>query len=123
MTLAQTLAPIAASTILNVVFLGLAWRWTQREKRHGRTPWYLEAVVVAYMTAGGIILYLLNKRAIAGPAELFGAALIGEALGALVIFSVFHAVFRKDVQPTGQRVFEIGASLLMLTVIIGSLFV
>lgn len=114
--------PIGAATAVNVVLLGLAWKATQVEKRQGRAPWYLEVGLVAYIAACGLILYLLLHQTITRPVEVFAAALIGQTFGGAVIFGLFHAIYRKDRQPTGQRIFEIAASIFLLVVVLASLF-
>lgn len=121
-TFIQLAGPIAAATAVNVVLLGLAWKATQVEKREGRPRWYWEAGLVAYIAACGLILYLLLHQIITHPVEVFAGALVGETLGAAMIWGLFHAIYRKDRQPTGQRIFEIGMSVFILAVIFGSLF-
>lgn len=122
MTLAQILAPVAAATIVNVVPLGLAWRADQTEKRTGSSPWYLGAIIIGYALATLGFFYLDKGHHISGSLGIFGAAAIGEVLGASAIFGLFHAIYRRDRQPTGQRVFEIGASVFMVGAIMLGLF-
>lgn len=106
--------PIAAATVVNVLLFAAAWHGSQIEKRRGKTPWQLAVDIVTY--AGSLVLFLFvkDKAPLFDWLDLFGAVLIGEAMGGLVVYAILHAFIFSCGQPTQNRVFAVLASGLLL---------
>ncbi len=119
---AETLAPpVAAATILNVFLFALAWRATQEEKRRGEAPWSLTIGLLAYAVSLCAYGYSALGRPLAGAVDYFAVTLIGEALGASVVYALLHAFVLTRSQPIKNRAFPMILAVLMLGAMFASL--
>ena len=76
---------------------------------------------MAYALCLGLFFAMKDKAPLVGWLDLFGAALIGEAMGGLVVYAILHAFIFSREQPTQNRVFAVLASGLLLYVMFGGL--
>lgn len=86
-TLVTLYPPIAAATVVNAFLFAGAWRLHQRESQQGRPATALQALaLIAYPAALGLFLYYRGSGSLTGWSDYFGAALIGEAMGAGIVY-------------------------------------
>ena len=116
LTLGTLLPPIAAATVVNVFLFAGAWRVNQAEERQGKDPWPFVVGLLAYVGCLTWLFYGRWKAPLAGWLDLFGATLISEAMGGLVVSAILHAFIFSRGQPTQNRVFAVIASALLLYV-------
>ena len=89
--------------------------------RIGKTTWLLVVGIIAYASGLGLSLTVKGEAPLAGWLDLFGVALIGEAMGGLVVYAILYAFIFSRGQPTQNRVFAVIASALLLYVAFGGI--
>ncbi|MCJ2063237.1 hypothetical protein MKK63_11000 [Methylobacterium sp. J-088] len=122
MTVSSLYPPIAAATIINVALFALAWRGHQAEARSGKAPWWLGFGAAAYAAFGALLVYLRRGQPIASSADLFGAAMVGEAMGALITYGLVYSFVLSKGRPWADRAIPMVASLFFVVIAVAAVF-
>lgn len=113
LTLGTLIGPIAAATIVTAFWFAAMWRGHQAEKQRGKPTWQYEAGLYGYMAAAGLIFYLTGGKQLATGLDLFGAALVSEGLGIVIVYALLHAFVLSRGRPWAERAFPILAAVML----------
>ena len=113
LTLGTLIGPIAAATIVTAFWFAAMWRGHQLERNEGRLPWPYQIAFFGYMAVAGLILYLIRDRQLATGLDLFGAAIVAEGLGIVVVYALLHAFVLSRGRPWSERAFPIIAAVML----------
>jgi hypothetical protein len=122
-TLTTLYPPIAAATIINVFLFALMWRGSQIEKRTGKPPWPMILGLLAYGGSLACFFYVRNSHPLQDWPDLFGAALIGEAMGVVVTFGILNAFIFSRGQKKAERAAAFAGAVFLTGLMFAGLFI
>lgn len=103
MTAATLAPPIAVATILNVFLFAAAWRGTQIERATGKDPWWLGLGIFLYAVLIGSYMYFTRGQPLTGYLDYFLAAIVGQSVGGVAVYSILNALYFSRGQPRANR--------------------
>lgn len=102
-TVVDLYPPIALATVVNAFVLALAWRGHKAEMRAGEPPWWMILLLLGYIGSISAFFYYRGSEIRSG-ADLFMAALAGEAAGVVATGGILRALFFTRGMPRAEIV-------------------
>lgn len=109
-TLGHIIGPVAVATVLNVLVFAMVWRWNRVELRTGTPTWQVWVAIPLYGLPLFAFLVWTGERPITTAVQVFGAAMVGEIAGGVLVYGLLNAFLWTRGQPIGGRLIPMAIS-------------